>query len=525
MDEFVFLDDETPKGQRAKTSADVTPAPASRAAWKVIIADDEPEVHRVTHFALTGFKFENVGLQFLNAYSAAEALALVAENPDAAILLLDVVMESEHAGLEIVPRIRDELGNQRIRIVLRTGQPGKAPEVDVIARYDINDYREKTEMTGPRLATVMRSCLRAYRDIATIEASKRGLEKIIDASATIFRLQSADKFAEGVLEQLDALLNLQDGAIYAKGSSNAIAASGRRGDDLPVVAATGKFSGAVGRQLSEVLPEETMTLLRRRMADGGLAHDGNRYFGVYRGSYASKVLFVEGCKQISEFDRNLLDIFSRNISVGFENLQLRESIEATQREIAYRLGGAVESRSKETANHIRRVSLMSALIGRAYGMTERDAEVLRHAAPLHDVGKIGIPDHVLNKPGKHTPEEWEVMKTHAMIGHELLDGSDQEILQVGGMIALEHHERWDGGGYPYCKAGEEIGVHGRIVAAVDVFDALGSRRCYKEAWPLDKILELMRGESGKQFDPDVVALMLENLEPLVSIREAHPDAA
>jgi response regulator RpfG family c-di-GMP phosphodiesterase len=518
MDEFVFFDDETSRDQSA-----TRPAAASRAAWKVIIADDEPEVHRVTHFALTGFRFEKAGLRFLNAYSAAEALTLVAENPDAAILLLDVVMESEHAGLEIVHRIRQELDNQRIRIVLRTGQPGKAPEADVIARYDINDYREKTEMTGPRLATVMRSCLRAFRDITTIEASKRGLEKIIDASATIFRLQSADKFAEGVLEQLDALLNLQDGAIYAKGRSNGIAASGRRDEDLAVVAATGKFTGSVGRRLSEVLPEEGMALLRAQMTDGGVNQDGNRYFGVYRGSHALKVLFVEGCKEINELDRKLLDIFSRNISVGFENLQLKESIEETQREIAYRLGGAVESRSRETANHIRRVSLMSALIGSAYGMTERETEVLQHASPLHDVGKIGIPDHVLNKPGKHTPAEWEIMKTHAVIGHDLLGGSDQEILQVGAMIALEHHERWDGGGYPYRKTGLEIGVHGRIVAAIDVFDALGSRRCYKEPWPLDKILELMRHESGKQLDPDVVALMIENLGPLVSIREAHPD--
>ena len=279
MDEFVFFDDEASRDQSA-----ARPAAASRAAWKVIIADDEPEVHRVTHFALTGFRFEKAGLRFLNAYSAAEALTLVAENPDAAILLLDVVMESEHAGLEIVHRIRQELDNQRIRIVLRTGQPGKAPEADVIARYDINDYREKTEMTGPRLATVMRSCLRAFRDITTIEASKRGLEKIIDASATIFRLQSADKFAEGVLEQLDALLNLQDGAICAKGRSNGIAASGRRDEDLAVVAATGKFTGSVGRRLSEVLPHEGMALLRAQMTDGGVNQDGNHYFGVYRGS-------------------------------------------------------------------------------------------------------------------------------------------------------------------------------------------------------------------------------------------------
>ena len=519
MDQFVFLDETAPPtlpGGKYPASA--------RPSWKVIVADDEPDVHRVTQFALQGFKFEGAGIQILSAYSAAEAMTLVAANPETAILLLDVVMETENAGLEIVHRIRDELGNKRIRIVLRTGQPGKAPEAQVIAQYDINDYREKTEMTGLRLTTVMHSCLRAFRDITTIEASKRGLEKIIDASASIFRLQSAEKFAEGVLEQLDALLQVQEGTIYASGGGNALAATGRRDEDLSVVAATGGYRWGIGKPLSDVVSTEGMSLITSRLSSSETGHVGDRYIGVYRSPRASKVLFVEGCQGSNDLDRKLLDIFSRNIALGFENLQLKESIEETQREIACRLGGAVESRSKETANHIRRVSHMSALIGRAYGLSEHDAEVLQHASPLHDVGKIGIPDQILNKPGKHDPDEWEIMKTHAQIGYELLGGSDQEILQVGGMIALEHHERWDGAGYPYRKAGEEIGIHGRIVAAVDVFDALGSRRCYKEAWPLDDILELMRRESGKQFDPAIVSLMFENVSELAAIRTMYPDS-
>lgn len=514
MDQFVFQDEatETEKGRSL-----------GKQPWKIIIADDEPEVHRVTKFALNSFKFDGAGLRFISAFSAAEALKAVADHPDVAVLLLDVVMESEHAGLEIVERIREELGNRSVRIVLRTGQPGKAPEADVIARYDINDYREKTEMTGLRLTTVMHSCLRAYRDIATIEASKRGLEKIIDASATIFRLQSADKFAEGVLEQLSALLNVQDGTLYAAESGSGLAAAGASDDELSVIAASGGFGDAVGRKLSDVLPIEAMALVRAKLADGAGGHEDGRYVGVYRGVGASRVLFVDGCQGHDAMDRKLLDIFSRNVSLGFENLRLKESIEETQREIAYRLGGAVESRSKETANHIRRVAQMSALIGRAYGMSDRDAELLKHAAPLHDVGKIGIPDHILNKPGAHTPEEREIMKSHALIGHDLLSGSDQEILQIGGMIALEHHERWDGDGYPHRKAGRDISPQGRIVAAIDVFDALGSQRCYKEAWPMERILALLRSESGRHFDPDIIDLMFGRMDDLMAIRERFPD--
>jgi len=499
--------------------------PAERRPWKIIVADDEPEIHRVTKFALSGFTFEGARLEFISAYSACETFEAVKAHPDAAVLLLDVVMESEHAGLDIVQRIREELGNHGLRIVLRTGQPGKAPETEVIARYDINDYREKTEMTGRRLATVVYACLRGYRDIATIEASKRGLEKIIDASASIFRLQSVEHFAEGVLEQLDALLHVQDGTMYASshaGANDAIAATGH-GADMQVVAATGRFSSTVGQRLSGVLPRDAEAMVRHSLDADASTQSGDRYVGVYRGLRASKLLYVDGYQPRSELDRKLLDLFSRNISLGFENIQLKESIEETQREIAYRLGGAVESRSKETANHVKRVAELSHLVGLKYGLSERDAEILRSASPLHDVGKVGIPDTVLNKPGKHTPEEAEIMKTHTLIGYELLRDSEQEILRTGGIIAREHHEKWDGSGYPYRLAGEAISLHGRITAAVDVFDALGSRRCYKEAWPTERIVELFRAERGRHFEPAIVDVMLENLDALQAIRTQFAD--
>jgi response regulator RpfG family c-di-GMP phosphodiesterase len=519
MNDMIFLE-ESPV-------LDAAPPP-SRPRWKIIIADDEPEIHFVTRFALTHFDFEGAKLEFLQAYSANEALSLVAAHPDAAVLLLDVVMESENAGLDIVPKIRKDLNNHMLRIVLRTGQPGVAPEAEVIRRYDINDYREKTEMTGLRLTTVLYSCLRAFRDMKSIEASKAGLEKIIEASAALYRLPSVEKFAEGVLDQLDALLHLRDGSVYAAETpkrADALAASGRDSDELRVLAATGAFSGSVGKPVRHVLSKDRLALVREKFSTGDADHVGDRFVGVYHGDGSSKLLFAEGCAEPSELDRKLLKIFSTNISVGFENLQLRESIEETQREIAYRLSGAVESRSKETANHIRRVAHMSAEIGRAYGLSEHDAEVLRHASPLHDVGKVGIPDHVLNKPGKHSPEEWEIMKTHAQLGHDLLSGSDQEILQIGGLIALEHHERWDGEGYPYRKSGKEISPQGRIVAAIDVFDALGSQRCYKDAWPMERILDLFRAESGRHFDPEIVDLMFHRMDDLLAIRERYPDHA
>ncbi|MFY7960929.1 MAG: DUF3369 domain-containing protein [Elsteraceae bacterium] len=501
---------------------DVSLSPSPR-PWRVILADDDKDVHAITDLALSDFTFEDRPLEILSAYSAAETVALLARNPDAAVLFLDVVMETDHAGLDAIHRIREELGIGNLRIVVRTGQAGRAPEREVIRRYDIHDYILKTDLRTTRLETVLFSCLRAYRDIIAIETSKKGLERIIDASAAMFQRQSIPSFANGALEHLTALIGGADEADRAAGARDALAAVGKRADQLSIVAGTGRFAGSVGEPLFSALSPDAAIQVQERLESDAAGRSEDRYIGVIQGKSAPKVLIVEGKRSSTGLDDQLLRLFSRNIGIGLENLQMKEGLEEAQREIAYRLGGAVESRSKETANHIRRVAEMSALIGLCWGLSEQEATILKYAAPLHDVGKIGIPDHILNKPGKHTAEEWEIMKTHAHIGYELVYSPDLEILKVGGLIALEHHERWDGRGYPFGKAREEIGVHGRIVAAIDAFDALGSKRCYKNAWPLEQIVDLLRQERGAHFDPTVVDLILARLDDLMAIRAALPD--
>lgn len=172
---------------------------------------------------------------------------------------------------------------------------------------------------------------------------------------------------------------------------------------------------------------------------------------------------------------------------------------------------------------MRRVAELSALLAEALGLAANDVEFLRQAAPLHDVGKIGIPDRVLNKPGKLDEEEWEIMQTHARIGFELLSKSDKRILQLGAIIAHEHHERWDGQGYPRGLLGEQIHVAGRIVALADVLDALVSRRCYKEPWQFDAALAHIAAQAGTQFDPKLVRLLLERLPAVQAIYQRYPD--
>jgi response regulator RpfG family c-di-GMP phosphodiesterase len=198
---------------------------------------------------------------------------------------------------------------------------------------------------------------------------------------------------------------------------------------------------------------------------------------------------------------------------------LNNEVEATQREIVFTMGAIAEERSKETGDHIKRVAEYSLILARLYGLSLEESLLIKNASPMHDIGKVAIPDAILNKPGRFTPEEFEVMKTHADTGYRMLRHSNRSILKAASILAYEHHERWDGKGYPRGLKGEEIHIYGRITAIADVFDALGSDRVYKKAWPLKKILKLFEEERGKQFDPVLTDLFLNNLEHFLAAKE------
>lgn len=195
----------------------------------------------------------------------------------------------------------------------------------------------------------------------------------------------------------------------------------------------------------------------------------------------------------------------------------REMIE-TQRELLTTLGEVIETRSQDTANHVRRVAAYSALLGEKYGLPPEEILLLEAAAPMHDIGKIGIPDSILNKPGQLSEEEFESIKHHTVIGQRILHTSDRKLMAGARTIALQHHERWDGTGYPCGLKGEEISLPARICALADVYDALSLGRVYKQAWPREKVLEFIRNERGGMFDPRIVDLFFENLDEIEAIR-------
>lgn len=208
-----------------------------------------------------------------------------------------------------------------------------------------------------------------------------------------------------------------------------------------------------------------------------------------------------------------------------EQVHLNREIIATQKEVISTMGAIGETRSKETGDHVKRVAEYSKLLALKCGLSLEEAEEIKMASPMHDIGKVGIPDNILNKPGKLSEEEFEIMKTHAELGYEMLKGSKQALLKTAAIISMEHHEKWDGSGYPRGLKGEDIHLYGRITAVADVFDALGHDRVYKKAWPLEDILELFKEGRGKHFDPKLIDLFINNLDDFLYIKESFDGKA
>ena len=261
------------------------------------------------------------------------------------------------------------------------------------------------------------------------------------------------------------------------------------------------------------------------MASGSSQHFDDAYV-TYSPSAegGGNLLYLSHTSSLDKLDRQLLEVYTQSVAITFENMNLQEDLQETQKELVYILADAVEASSKETGAHAKRVALCCEVLARLYGLPEEEVMLIKHASPLHDIGKVAIPDATLHEPGKLDATEWETMQKHAQFGLDILQRSSRPLMQLGAVIAISHHERWDGTGYPNGLAGNAIPIAGRITALIDVFDALGARRSYKEAWSDDSVSELILQERGRQFDPALVDLLIANLGTFHALRAQYPDA-
>ena len=490
------------------------------APWKVLLVDDEPDIHDVTKLTLSRFRLDGRPLSFLHAYTGDEAKDILAREPDIALVFLDVVMEREDSGLEVARWMRQDLDNQFTRIVLRTGQPGQAPEERVIVDYDINDYKEKTELDRTKLFTTTFAALRAYRDIMKVEEARRvqmnyreGLERVIAASAHIFKQRNLKDFANGLLQQVLALLRLEQSMLVRISAASLITGE----SDYEILAQIGDMGSAI------ITPDLVAKLDEARHNRISKLH-GDTYVGYFPNSSGkASLLVLNGVDEISDIDAQLLEVFCSGVAIAFDNILLNQEITDTQAELILRLGDVVESRSNEAGNHVRRMSQFCGMLADAAGMPSDERAVLMHAAPMHDIGKISTPDAVLLKPGKLDAAEWEIMKQHPSVGMSILAGSSRPILKAAAVIAHQHHEKYDGSGYPQGLKGEDIHPYARIVAVADVFDALSHKRCYKDAWPAEQVVGYLREAAGHHLDPYYVGLLIENIDKALAINERWPE--
>lgn len=500
-------------------SESVTNNRSSLHNYKMLIADDDEEVHKISSLMLKDFEFEGRHIEILHTYSGQETIEVCKENPDIAILFLDVVMESNSSGFQVIQTIREELGNNLVRIILRTGEPGQAPEEEVIKKYDINDYRLKTELTYKRFNTTLYSALRNYRDLINIENHRIGLEKIIKASSRLFRKNTFSEFSTTILEELSNFHKESYSMVYVReeiSNNSSGFVSIARENKHRIYAATGKYSGFIGKEIID-LPnyKEINNVIDKSKAEDQVIHSVSNGFIIknQNKSEVSNFIFIEGATD--DFDFDLIKVFLSNFSMALDNYMMSNMLQTTQREIIFALAETIESHYEETGSHVQRVAKMMYNFATIDNYSNSEAEMLALASSTHDLGKIAIPETILKKPGKLTEEEFEIIKTHTTHGHKILSKSMLPAIRLADEIAFNHHEKFNGLGYPRGIQGSGIPESAKMMAIIDVFDALTHKRVYKDAMSVQDAVDYIGSEKGKHFDPRLVDLFVENLDAIL----------
>jgi signal transduction histidine kinase/DNA-binding NarL/FixJ family response regulator len=337
--------------------------------WKVAVIDDDQAVHEGTRFALSDYTLNGQTLEILSAYSAAEGRALMRAHTDIAAVLLDVIMETDAAGLDLVEYIRNELHNETVRIILRTGQPGQAPERRVIVQYDINDYKAKTELTADKLFTSLTAALRSYQQLERMVQTRRGLEIIIDAASTLYDFKSMQRLAEGVLTQIASLLNVDCAGILV------LRDGGEVSHDFSVLAGSGCYSRFIGASGARALDADLRSMVeaafKRRKHE---FVDQRTVLYIRTGSGREVVVLLQAERQLSETDRSLVEIFGSRLSIAFDNVILYQQLQDANTQLEDRV--AQRTRALMQAN--RRLSAQWLRLQRANGFKNEILGTVAH---------------------------------------------------------------------------------------------------------------------------------------------------
>ncbi|RUO80479.1 response regulator [Idiomarina tyrosinivorans] len=466
--------------------------------WKVMIVDDEPEVHAVTKLALSDFHFLGKGLSFFSAYSGEEAKQLIKEHPDTAIVLLDVVMETDDAGLNVARFIREEANNRFSRIILRTGQPGQAPERTVIVNYDINDYKSKTELTAQKLFTAVMSALRSYRDIMSIDHSRQGLEKIISSAGNLFALQSMNSFVDGLVQQLSWVIGGAQQTFYASNDENqpqGYTVKAAYGDEAEV---------AKGQRLRSVIPAEALEHLDDVIKNHSV-YVGDTFVLAFCRSHCrpqGAVLYIGGlARQLSEDEHHVLHLFAENVQQAQDNVLCLEDADRFLAELA-------DQWMSLSLDHLDEVLAKSRIARIAYHLANQvksqQPQATACAAMIYQQA-----EQLIHEVDQRPAAVEALCQQRVSRSLRALANAETVATTIAYRALYERLERWDGLGLPDGKQGEDIALDSQILmVSVQLLD------WFSQEEPIAAIKTRLNQERASYYSPEFLDTVISQLETL-----------
>jgi response regulator RpfG family c-di-GMP phosphodiesterase len=483
--------------------------------WKILIVDDDHDVHIATRMALQGINFRGRKLEFIDAYSGAQALELLQVNPDTAIVFLDIIMETDDAGLRVAQRIR-EIGMELVRIIVRTGFPGQAPERSVVVDYDIHDYLDKTGLSVQKLFTTVISALRAYDGLVVLAGHQRGLMGVLE-SISWFDFNAVGRYVSIMLAEFSTLARLDASSIVMVTRPSA-----GLGDGAAVFATLGDLnSSSEPAELCDLEPETASLIyqsLDQMQALSGPA--GQTLFSRNHG--VDLVLFAAGEGVFAKADEVLLEVFLLKACQAISNQQTFADMEGDRNAVLRGLALRGERWDNNAAVELDRLSRLATAVATRLHTTlsfsqEIDARFIRDigvAAMLHDLGNDEVLGGLLAKSTCYDPKERKLMQVHVAAGIKVVDGylygvGKSGVLRLARDIIGGHHEHFDGTGYPNGCSGDAIPLSARLVAVVDAYIAMTSPRPHRAAMRPLAAQALIKQGAGAQFDPRIVEAVLE----------------
>ncbi|MCU4674697.1 DUF3369 domain-containing protein [Catenovulum sp. 2E275] len=487
--------------------------PTGKGYWKVLVIDDDKFIHQVTLLVLKNLLIENKNIRLYSAYSAQQAKQILSQHKDIALAFIDVVMETHDAGLTLIRWIRETLNNHSIRIILRTGQDSHTLEEYAIKTYDINDYKDKAELTANKLISTTYTAIRSYRDIINLENQLTQLNVLIKSAANDCLSESAHEFSNHTFIQLIDLLTISNDALHVLKLEPSIVS---QQEQFQILGQQGEFTQL--NALKDLPPQVYALICRSFKQKKTLSHQNYQIIFSAQSEYSQSVFVLKDPIKLTQFQLSSLNLYLVNMALNFENISFKLQMEAAQIELIRVLSDAIETRSPCAGEHGKKVALFSQKIAELFGCEQKICSAIAYAAPLHDIGKIMVPESILNKPAKLDQNEWQIVKQHSSAGANLLAHSQYPLTQTAVKIAQAHHESWDGTGYPKGLSADEIPLEARIVCLADVLSVLAEPSCYRQAWPMDKIKDYVTEQSGKKFDPTLAKLVIQNFDTFKQIQ-------